>query len=66
MKQVKERANFQQYIRFEHPALSVPGAQEGEWIDTVTGQATIEKNGQIVQECLPLGIDQDEVEASEQ
>ena len=50
----------------QHPALSVPGAQEGEWIDTVTGQATIEKNGQIVQECLPLGIDQDEVEASEQ
>lgn len=58
-------ANFKRK-RFEHPALSVPGGQEGEWIDTVTGQATIEKNGQIVQECLPIGFDQDEVEASEQ
>ena len=28
-------ANFKRK-RFEHPALAVPGAQEGEWIDTVT------------------------------
>lgn len=58
-------ANFRRK-KLEHPALSVPGAQEGEWIDTVTGQVTIEKNGKVVLEELPLGIDFDEVETSEQ
>lgn len=57
-------ANFKNK-RLEHPALSVPGDQDGEWIDTRTGAVTIEKNGEIVQPEQPLSIDFDEVEEPE-
>ncbi|CCY08643.1 transcriptional regulator TrmB [Porphyromonas sp. CAG:1061] len=45
-------ANFKRK-RIEHPALSIPGASDGEWIDMDTGVVTIEKDGQVVQEALP-------------
>lgn len=42
----------------EHPAISLPGDQEGEWIDTRTGLSTIEQNGYVVQEQLPLSFEE--------
>lgn len=44
--------------RVEHPAISVPGDQEGEWIDTNTGAVTIERNGKLIPQGLPLSIDE--------
>lgn len=52
--------------RVEHPAISVPGDQDGEWIDTRTGAVTIERNGKVVQQGLPLSIDCDEIKELEQ
>lgn len=48
-------ANFRRK-KEEHPAISLPGDQEGEWIDTKTGQSTIELDGYVIQESLPLEI----------
>lgn len=37
----------------EHPALSVPGAEKNEWVDTQTGEVTKELNG-CIQNQLPF------------
>lgn len=44
-------ANFKRK-RTEHPALSVPGEADGEWIDCDTGFVTIEKGGHIIEPAL--------------
>ena len=36
-----------------HPALSMPGEQDGEWFDTATGVLSIESDGRVVQEFYP-------------
>lgn len=43
--------------KVEHPALSIPGNQDGEWIDTGTGVVTIEKKGKVIQQALPYDIE---------
>lgn len=40
----------------EHPALSVPGEEKNEWIDTQTGEVTKELNG-CIQNQLPFNDD---------
>lgn len=40
----------------EHPALSVPGGEKNEWIDTQTGEITKELNG-CIQNQLPFNDD---------
>lgn len=50
-------ANFRRK-KEEHPAISLPGDQEGEWIDTKTGQSTIELDGYVIQESLPLKFEE--------
>lgn len=49
-------ANFKSK-RIEHPALSVPGDADGEWIDCDTGLVTIEKGGHII-EPAPLRLEE--------
>lgn len=43
--------------KIEHPAISIPGDQEGEWIDTSTGAVTIEKGGKMIQQELPYNTE---------
>ena len=38
----------------EHPALAIPGNQPGEWIDTQTGEYTVEQGGKLVQVSIPF------------
>lgn len=40
----------------EHPALSVPGDEKNEWVDTQTGEVTKELNG-CIQNQLPFNND---------
>lgn len=40
----------------EHPALSVPGGEKNEWVDTQTGEVTKELNG-CIQNQLPFNDD---------
>lgn len=56
-------ANFKRK-KEEHPPLSLPGEQEGEWIDTRTGQSTIEMGGRVVQEALHLTFEEFEEDES--
>lgn len=57
-------ANFRKN-KVKHPALSIPGEKDGQWLDTSTGEMTIEMNGMLIQKELPFEDIEEEEHAND-